>query len=286
LVEKGLNRVLILTDGLANSGETRPDEIATRVHAALQRGVSTSTFGLGRQYNEDLLESMARSGDGNYYYIENPNQLPQIFASELQGLSATQCTRVTLKLQTAEHVTLVDVLNELTHDAQGRWELPNLLSGVPVYVVFRFRVVPGRSNVPLARFTLEWLPAHAVDPVQAQIEWLIPTVSASDYPELPVDPQVQEKTTLLTVSRKMKEASVAADRRDVGSAQQLLAESRELLGAVPLSASISSEFDALERVQQVLDQGDMATFSKRNKFRSYQRAASKPILDDPQDETA
>jgi Ca-activated chloride channel family protein len=36
-------------------------------------------MGLGDDYNEDLLEAMAQSGDGNYYYIESPQQLADIF---------------------------------------------------------------------------------------------------------------------------------------------------------------------------------------------------------------
>jgi Ca-activated chloride channel family protein len=72
LVAGGLNRVLLLSDGLANVGETNLDAIATGVNRLAKEGVSTTTMGLGDDYNEDLLEAMAQSGDGNYYYIESP----------------------------------------------------------------------------------------------------------------------------------------------------------------------------------------------------------------------
>lgn len=74
-----INRVILLSDGLANVGETNPDVIAFDVHGLARRGVSTSTMGVGNDYSEDLLEAIARSGDGNYYYIESPQQLPDIF---------------------------------------------------------------------------------------------------------------------------------------------------------------------------------------------------------------
>src|SRR5579884_2825861 len=60
LVSAGLNRVLLLTDGLANVGETNPDTIATDVKRFAVEGVTTTTLGVGRDYNEDLLEAMAR----------------------------------------------------------------------------------------------------------------------------------------------------------------------------------------------------------------------------------
>src|SRR5262249_46226237 len=89
LLAGGLNRLLLLSDGLANVGETDPDAIATAVNRLAREGVSTTTLGVGDDYNEDLLEAMARSGDGSYYYIESPQQLPDIFQSELKGLMAT-----------------------------------------------------------------------------------------------------------------------------------------------------------------------------------------------------
>src|SRR5262249_26253246 len=57
----GLTRVLLLSDGLANVGETSPDAIATAVNRLAREGVSTTTMGLGDDYNEDMLEAMARS---------------------------------------------------------------------------------------------------------------------------------------------------------------------------------------------------------------------------------
>ena len=62
-----LNRVILLSDGLANVGETNPDVIATDVHKLAGLGVSTTTMGVGDDYNEDLMAAMAKSGDGNYY---------------------------------------------------------------------------------------------------------------------------------------------------------------------------------------------------------------------------
>jgi Ca-activated chloride channel homolog len=47
LVEGGVNRVLLLTDGLANVGITSPDQLRDLVAAAAAKGVSTTTIGFG-----------------------------------------------------------------------------------------------------------------------------------------------------------------------------------------------------------------------------------------------
>jgi len=82
--------VLLLSDGQANHGERRPQIIAEHVRGLTGHGVSTSTVGLGRSYNEDLMRAMADAGDGNFEHIEDPAQLPAFFESELQGFSRTR----------------------------------------------------------------------------------------------------------------------------------------------------------------------------------------------------
>src|SRR5437763_946535 len=155
-VPGGLNRVLLLTDGLANVGETNPDNIATDVKRLAGQGVSTTTMGVGNDYNEDLLEAMSRSGDGNYYYIESPRQLGDIFQTELLGLMATVGHHVLLGVEPQAGTRVADVLNDLDRDAGGRLMLPNLIVGMPVEVVLRLQVPPQRETVDLCGFRLTW----------------------------------------------------------------------------------------------------------------------------------
>jgi Ca-activated chloride channel family protein len=82
-----VNRVLLLTDGLANVGFTDPIELNKLVSDRYnEKGIALSTFGLGADYNEDLLTSLAETGRANYYFIKQADQIPNIFASELKSL--------------------------------------------------------------------------------------------------------------------------------------------------------------------------------------------------------
>jgi Ca-activated chloride channel family protein len=82
-----VNRVLLLTDGLANQGITDPAQMKKIVEKKYaEDGIALSTFGLGADYNEDLLTILAEMGRANYYFIDNPDKIPAIFASELKGL--------------------------------------------------------------------------------------------------------------------------------------------------------------------------------------------------------
>jgi Ca-activated chloride channel family protein len=67
--------VLLLSDGQANAGMTSVDEIALQVAQLADTGVTTSTYGLGEGFNEELMVAIARSGRGNGYYSENAEHL-------------------------------------------------------------------------------------------------------------------------------------------------------------------------------------------------------------------
>ncbi len=78
-----IRRVLLLTDGLANRGII--DHATLRAAAARFRaeGIGTSAFGLGSDFDEELLAGVAADGGGHFYFIEQAAQIPDFFASEL-----------------------------------------------------------------------------------------------------------------------------------------------------------------------------------------------------------
>jgi Ca-activated chloride channel family protein len=78
-----VRRVLLLTDGLANHGETNPDVLAATAADLRAQGITTSTFGVGADFDEQLLGRMATAGGGHFYFIEQPRQIPDLLASEL-----------------------------------------------------------------------------------------------------------------------------------------------------------------------------------------------------------
>jgi Ca-activated chloride channel homolog len=95
-----LNRVLLLTDGLANVGITGLEEIGLHASQLLNRGIATSTFGVGLDFNEHLLEHMANQGGGRFYFIADPHAIPSIFVQEFRELAAVtaQAVEVTLEI--------------------------------------------------------------------------------------------------------------------------------------------------------------------------------------------
>lgn len=77
-----VNRVVLLSDGLANVGPSTPAELADLGRALASKGISVSTIGLGLEYNEDLMQRLAGASDGNHVFVERPSDLAEIFDRE------------------------------------------------------------------------------------------------------------------------------------------------------------------------------------------------------------
>jgi Ca-activated chloride channel family protein len=275
LVAGGLNRVLLLSDGLANVGETNPDNIATAVNRLAKEGVSTTTMGLGDDYNEDLLEAMARSGDGNYYYIESPKQLPDLFQTELKGLMATFGNTVTLGIEPQEGATVADVLNDLDRLPSGLLKLPNLIAGMPILVVVRLQVPPTVQEGQVCRFRLAWN-----DPAQDERREATPAltlpVMAAGWETLAPSMEVQERSALLLIARHKKAATLCLEGGDREGALRCLAEARTILAGAPDTPEMRREAQALAEIEAYIESGDSIKFLKHAKYQAHQRRSSKP----------
>ncbi|MDR3575873.1 MAG: VWA domain-containing protein [Anaerolineaceae bacterium] len=116
--ENQLNRVLLLTDGLANEGITDLEELGSHARQLSARGVSTSTFGVGEGFNEHLLEHMANQGGGAFYYIASPHEIPDIFLRELNEMVAITARQAEISIQVPAAVS-VQVLGDWRIDQNG-----------------------------------------------------------------------------------------------------------------------------------------------------------------------
>ena len=97
-LEKGINRVVILTDGAANLGNVEPEVLKQKVEENRKQGIALDCFGIGWEgYNDDLLEVLSRNGDGRYEFVNSPEEASTEFAAQLAG--ALKVTASDVKVQ-------------------------------------------------------------------------------------------------------------------------------------------------------------------------------------------
>jgi Ca-activated chloride channel family protein len=271
----GLNRVLLLTDGLANVGETNADNIATDVKRLAVEGIGTTTMGVGADYNEDLLEAMARSGDGNYYYIESPRQLADFFQTELHGLMATVGRGVLLGVEPQSGVEVLAVLNDLDRDPSGRLMLPNLIVGLPVQVVLRLHVPPQQGSADLCGFRLTWLDDQRGEQFRTATLRL-PALNEAGWEQLPAVGQVREQAALQTAGRSKRASALALESGDAEAAQRWLTQARTDLAGLEKSAEVLQEEEDIAAVESKLQARDYTGHAKMAKYQHYNRSRNRP----------
>ena len=159
-----ITRVILMSDGLANTGVTDPGEIARLVRGAKRDGIRISSMGLGRDYDEDLMESVAENGGGRYYYVEHPTQMARVFQEEMGSLFETTARDVEIRFSGRAIVRKAEVVGY--DDASGtvnvRRALEDVFAGEKRTVLLRLEVdAPSSGRADLGQVDLTYKTAKS-----------------------------------------------------------------------------------------------------------------------------
>ena len=242
-----VNRVLLITDGLANVGLTSTDEIVSQARGLFERGVSTSTIGIGEDFNEDLLIPMARAGGGNAWHVAEAADMQRIFAVELEGLLAQFARDVSLGLVPSDGVRVSDVLNDFELTETGRYRLPDLQAGSPLEIVLRLHL-PARAagdRMRILDLRVGYTPREARGAEVLKQAFEVEFAEAHEVEALPSNPGVTKAVRLLMNARARREAVSHMDRGDYAAAVQVVAGAR----AATMAYCASQPFDEETRAE-------------------------------------
>lgn len=138
-----VSRVLLLTDGLANQGMTDLAELTRHAGELRARGVTTTTFGVGEDFDERLLQSMADAGGGHFYFIADAAQIVDQIASEVGELLEVVARDATLEVTAPDGMGIsVASLSRFPVEGRGsRWlvRLGDLIAEQRLELVLRVR---------------------------------------------------------------------------------------------------------------------------------------------------
>ncbi|VVO37923.1 vWA domain-containing protein [Pseudomonas fluorescens] len=99
-IPKGINRILLATDGDFNVGISDFDSLKQMAVDKRKTGVSLTTLGFGvDNYNEHLMEQLADAGDGNYAYIDNLREARKVLVDQLGSTLAVVAKNVKLQVE-------------------------------------------------------------------------------------------------------------------------------------------------------------------------------------------
>ena len=212
LSERGVNRCLLLTDGLANVGITDPGELAAHAAALRARGVSTTTFGVGNDFDERLLQDLADAGGGHFYYIADAPQIRDAITSEVGETLEIVARDVALEVTARDEIRVEPLSPHTVTGRGGRTvvAIGDLGSEQVVEVVLRLTFPYGDLGreagaiVTLTDRDGVFGPGTAIESEPARLSWTYADHHANDTQAR--DPEVDRAVARQFAARARQEA--------------------------------------------------------------------------------
>jgi Ca-activated chloride channel homolog len=264
--EDTVSRCLLLTDGLANRGIQNRDELAVHAAELQRRGVATSTFGVGADFDERLLRDMAHEGGGNFYFIDGAAQIPRILTSELGEAIEVTVRGAVVELTLPRGVDAELLSRFRTRRALGdnelRIELGDLVSEQEILLVIKLTIPAGE----IGSSTSVGVTATARGAVEttAELRWTYANDADDEAQER--DRGVDRDVARLEAARARADALEANRVGDFTAAQQRLGTAftrimaRAQGDAVQLQMAQALQNEASEYVRTLAPQTRQAKF--------------------------
>ena len=296
---KGVNRVILLTDGLANVGITDGPRLRQLCSQALEGRISTTTVGVGAGYDEELLFGMADAGGGGSHYIERLTDAGGVFEEELEGLLSIAAQNLTVRVQPrdAAELSVVHHSYPARTEADGTLSLAigDLYAREPGEVLADFVV---RTNGGAQLDLIDQAARPVVDLVVEADVWTEDGGLERRRISLPVTfdpeagaethPEVERVYTLLRAADARRRAVEMGDRGDVKGAARTLREAVAGVANSSVARDVAApEMDELELLASQMEaQGEMTAedrkflYTKQQMYSKGRRSAGRRLRRD------
>jgi Ca-activated chloride channel family protein len=276
LVEAGLEigqvtRILLLSDGLANRGITSPVRLESLAREKRAAGITTTTMGVGLDFNEDLLSRMAAEGGGTFYFIDSPEQASSFFTEELKDLQRVVGKNLMIKIKGSTEVRAIQQITDYPMEQQGGYlcfQMGEIFTEEERVAVFELSVEAekmGKLMLGDIEVSYDLVTEDAMDKQTMSSDITIKVVKESKFKQTPPDPQLFKIALIQKAGRARRKAGKLADGREFDAAAVLLREMAQEI------EEVSQDDDELTRERDMLleEANDMEAGQER--FDAYAR---------------
>ena len=279
-----LNRVILLSDGLANRGVTDPHELRRMVQRYRGKSVSVTTMGVGLDYNENLMVALSEGGGGNYYFIESPQTLASIFRKELNSISCVAAQNARVELRLGDGVQLRDVIG-YEHRREGKdiiVPIGDLYAGERRELTIEIDIPEGTGSLKVANGTLKYEGKHGW--FESWPSFASVVHYTKDYSEVDKNRnhEIQAKADVAVSTRTVEKALRALDEGRREDAAKELQNAQAVVVSSPAATStgagaslLTEQKGKLEAFRQLLkDSTDDRKAKKSIQFENYKTQKS------------
>jgi Ca-activated chloride channel family protein len=286
-----LGLVVLVSDGQATDGNGAPSYlggIARRMYDA--HGVLTTTIGLGTDFDENTMLTIAREGSGSYHFVRRPADITAILSDELEdrAQAVAQALRVRIVLGpgvTARKVYGSRALSSEEHQAVRRTEiatdvriaeelgiaanredeetglrmhLPTFRRGDQHVILLELDVPGGRvgSTAGVARVELDYKDLYREMNGEAEVNVVARRVTDRQTAVASTERTVKRTVLAFQAGEALQLAAEALGRGDRSDAQQILTERHEVLVAgaeLWRDPLLARDAELLAQYQRVVD---------------------------------
>ncbi len=279
LAENMVNRLVLLSDGLANVGPSSTSELGKLGSSLVKEGISVTTIGLGMGYNEDLMTQLAFNSDGSHYFAEQASDLARVFEDEFGRALSVVAQEIHAEIKCHPGIRPIRVLGrdaEITGQ-HVRVFINHLYDQDEKYVLLEVEIPAGRDNQSqkIADITVDYdnLKANSRNKRQSQVR--IMYSKNSQKVENSISRDVMINVIEQIAVERNKRALKLRDAGQIAPAKKILIENKQFLyesGGTYNSPALIGYSQAQEEDAQNIDGEDWDRQRKVMRKEQFQRS--------------
>lgn len=238
-----VNRIIVLSDGLANVGPSAPGELASLGASLRKENITVSTMGLGLGYHEDLMLELAAHSGGNHHFVQQERNLAQAFQQEFSDLLSVMAQEIDIRVQVPGEVVPTRVLGNVA-DINGQ----SVVSRISQIYAGQTRSVLIEVEIPSEFARSEEEAGHPAQKLLANVEVTYRDMVSGQQERMPGQVEVQFSEDSAAIQKSLnnpvmadvvylfgneqnKMATQLLDQGDVEGCRAMLIRNRQFLAA-------------------------------------------------------
>ncbi len=228
-----VNRVILMSDGLANVGPSTPRELAELGRKLGSKGITVTTIGLGLSYNEDLMSRLALASDGNHAFAETPDDLAEVFDAEFGDTLSIAAQDLEIIIECFEGFTPKRILGRKA-DIDGqrvRIKLNQIPGGSERYLVLELDGPTDRDvgAVDVADVKLRYYDFDSKERADERAPVRVNISKDAEEADKSVNKPVMSQVTALIATETNEKAVTLRDAGKIDAARKLLEKNADYL---------------------------------------------------------
>lgn len=259
-----VRRIFLFSDGQVNYGNVDEHEMKHAVAEWANLGITTSTFGIGTDFNEPLMRGIAEAGKGRYTYLESGPEIPKLVSKSVHHLLAMYGSEAILEVRGLTHTVVSRIYGADEDEEAGSSSLPgaahllaDLHYGNKRTVLLELEVAPPGNTGQEVFQAAEWKLSFQQEGAQAQFRGVLSLETTGESSVLgQEDVCVSSAFVVRRAADLDAEIANSLSLRNVEHARSLKTRQLRLISESVQAAQAAGAAAEAEMLQRVLERAE------------------------------